>query len=219
MSDFQKSVFLSGEGDAWFSRNPQVQDSGSDHIDDAVISVLGAPRSILEIGCSDGRRLARIRSALGNEVTCIGIDPSIEAVTRGIAIHDGLDLRIGTADQLEGIEETDSVILGFCLYLCDRSLITKIVAEIDRVLIDGGTLVIVDFDPPKPSRRRYRHREGVWSYKMDYSSLFTTFPQYVLAGKRSMSHAGDEFDSDPSERIAVWTLRKFIDQGYVEEPD
>jgi adenylyltransferase/sulfurtransferase len=40
----------------------------------------------------------------------------------------------------------DLVLFGFCLYLVDRKLISRVVAEADRVLKDTGFLGIVDFD-------------------------------------------------------------------------
>lgn len=58
------------------------------------------------------------------------------------------------------------------------------------------------------------HAEGITAYKTDYASLFLGFPQYVLVEKRSFSHAGERFDSDPGERLAIQVLNKHLAGGY-----
>lgn len=215
----QRNVFLDGEGDQWYSRNAVQDINELDHIDCVIHQSLEFCSSVLEVGCADGRRLARIKENCGSITTLVGIDPSSVGILSGLNRFVGLDLRVGTADLLPIEEVFDAVVIGFCLYLCDRELLSKIVSEVDRVLEDGGVLVLVDFDPPHPRRRRYQHKEGIWSYKMDYSKLFTALPHFVLSSKSSMSHSGMTWENDESERIAVWTLRKNLSGGYSEEAD
>jgi SAM-dependent methyltransferase len=217
--DFQRQVFLTGEGDAWFRRNSAELTSDVDQFDSAILKVVRTTSSILEIGCADGRRLSRLHTHLGRPVPSVGVDPSNEAISEARNRNPGLQFHVGTADHLGVDGQFGLVVLGFCLYLCDRALLPRIVAETDRVTADGGTLAIIDFDPPGPRRRKFKHHDGVWSYKMDYSELFTAFPQYVLVAKSSMSHHGDSFSDDESERVAVWILRKNTQNGYAEEPD
>jgi ubiquinone/menaquinone biosynthesis C-methylase UbiE len=218
-NDDQRKIFLANEGDAWFKRNKEIGLNEPDHIDECIINQLSECNSVLEIGCADGRRLSRLRQKFGPNIELAGIDPSEAAITFGKASFPSLDLRIGTADSLPADKKYDTVILGFCLYLCDRELLSKIVSEVDRVLNDQGSIVIVDFDPPHPRRRKYRHHEGVWSFKMDYSKMFTALPHFVLSYKKSMSHLDSNWSSTEGERIAVWMLRKNIAGGYSEESD
>ena len=172
---------------------------------------------MLEIGCSDGRNLAWLRDRTG--CSAAGLDPSGVAIATGLDRRPELDLRVGTADHLPFEGPFDLVLLGFCLYLCDREDLPTIVAEVDRVLAPGGYVAIIDFDPPTPRRRNYRHRDGISSYKMDHMSLFTAFPTYTAAGKLTGSHAGPGWTADASERIALSIAVKesWIDQ--LEEPD
>lgn len=215
----QREIFLREQGDAWFRRNQAGDTSQLDDFDRVIASSVGAPSSVLEIGCADGRRLSRLSSHLGHPEMEVGIDPSSEAIADARNRHPSIRFEVGTADRLPINDTFELVILGFCLYLCDRPLLPRIVAETDRVLSDGGTLAIIDFDPPSPRRRRFRHHEGLWSYKMDYSQLFTAFPQYVLSTKSSMSHHGPAFTPDETERVAVWVLNKSVSGGYAEESD
>ena len=155
----QRTAFLNGEGDAWFNRNANYEIDQFDHVDKEILQHLSRESNILEIGCADGRRLARIQKVLGTDSRLVGIDPSTAAIQQGLIKFQGLDLRIGTADDLPLNEFFSTVILGFCLYLCDRTLLSKIVSEVDKVLLDNGTLIIVDFDPPHPRRCQYRHQK------------------------------------------------------------
>ena len=215
----QRTAFLNGEGDAWFHRNASYEVDKFDHVDNEILQHLNQESNILEIGCADGRRLARIQKIVGTDTKLVGIDPSTAAIEKGLATFQGIDLRIGTADVLPLNELFGTVILGFCLYLCDRTLLSKIVSEVDRVLADNGTLIITDFDPPHPRMRQYRHHEGLWSYKMDYSTLFTAMPHFCQSAKRSMSHQGADWEMSEGERIAVWVLKKHINAGYSLETD
>lgn len=217
--DKQKDIFLEGEGDAWWRRN---QNEGSvilDHFDRAILQRVSTPSSVLEIGTADGRRLARIINELPGQIRALGVDPSAEAIGNARERFPLIDFEIGTADAIPTQAQFELVILGFCLYLCDRNLLPRIVAETDRVLEDGGQLVIIDFDPPHPRKRNFRHRDGVWSFKMDYSKLFDAFPQYSTSFKSSMSHNGESFSIDETERVGVWILNKDNSGGYADEPD
>jgi ubiquinone/menaquinone biosynthesis C-methylase UbiE len=153
--------------------------------------------------------------AAAADIRAHGIDPSPTAISNGQRQFATLDLRVGTADQLFAENGSVDVLwYGFCLYLVDRPLLQTVVAEGDRVLRDGGLLVIHDFDPGKPRKRQYVHHDGLWSYKMDYSALFTANPAYCLVEKCSFSHAGVDWDPDPNERIGLWILRKSLESAY-----
>ena len=92
----------------------------------------------------------------------------------------------GTADRLpyrDGL--FDVVVFGFCLYLCDREDLFRIASEADRVLNDQGWLIIHDFYSPVPTRRDYHHKTGIYSYKMDYKTLFEWHPSIHVLPMRS----------------------------------
>jgi SAM-dependent methyltransferase len=217
MSD-QKSAFIGGEADNWFRRNEGALGSG-DAMHRAIVEHVArhlekTTTRVLEVGCANGHNLASL--ARYGAVEGLGLDPSTHAVASGLETWPTLDLRVGTADCLPtGDGQVDMLWYGFCLYLIDRPLLFRVVAEADRVLRDGGTLVIHDFDPGTPRARKYVHREGVWSYKMDYSALFLANPEYNLIEKWSFSHAGPRWDCDPEERLGLWILKKSRSRAYV----
>lgn len=216
----QRDSFLGGEGDRWLQRNDGQY--MAEHTRFALESLLRFVRStdeILEVGCGSGRNLAWLSQSCPG-VVCHGLDPSAAAVRAAGESYPFLNVRIGSADALPYRDRSfDVLIFGFCLYLVDRELLLRVAAEADRVLKDRGFLAIVDFDPLGPRKRRYRHLEGMFSYKMDYPKLFISSGHYHLAGKASYSHGGASFHADPAERIATTILFKDLEAGYTPEDD
>jgi SAM-dependent methyltransferase len=207
----QRDVFLNGEGDQWYRRNKNAE-----VLQDPLLLFLRqcvGPGSLLEIGCSSGARLKELSSISGLSVS--GIEPSAEAVQ--LARNEGLDVRQGTAEKLDFDSGSfDWVVFGFCLYLCDRVDLFRIAAEADRILKDGGRVIIYDFDPGVPCLNTYCHFEGVTSFKMDYAQMFLWNPAYALEGKRCFSHTGEPgLHSDRNERLSISMLRKQENNVYV----
>ena len=211
----QWKVFLEGEADAWFFRNhssvgisparqllcewcnPHKKDVGK----------------ILEIGAGNGIPLAYLCNVL--DAQGFGIEPSQKAVENWSLIRGNIaggastSLRVGLANEIPYEDKSfDLVIFGFCLYLVDRSLLYQAIAEADRVLRDGGFLGIEDFDSPSPMSNKYCHKEGILSYKSDYSNIFTSSGHYHLISKHSYSLAANHFDANFDERVSLSLLYK-----------
>ena len=204
----QKDVFLAGEGDAWFARNEGAL-SARDWTQDPVVARLGAlaPRGarVLEVGCGEGSRLELLQKQLGFHVT--GIDPSAKAVARANAR--GVRALQSTADTLAFPDASfDVVIFGFCLYLCDDSDLFTIAREADRVLATPAWLLIMDFHSASPLYRPYHHSPGMYSRKMDYSSMFRWHPAYTLASFDKFDHQTLRWTDDPGEWVSLACLRK-----------
>lgn len=195
----QADIFVQSEGDAWLERNRAL--IGRDPVSEAIDHLGLKPQRVLEIGCANGWRLAALRAKFDCEVT--GVEPSmqgcIEAASRRVPVW-----RI-TAESLPAGDETrDLVIYGFCLYLTDPVDWFRIAAEGDRVLKNGGYLIIYDFtEPARPFARRYAHHDDVLAYHMKFSGLWLSHPGYERVYGRA--------ESDRDEYVTV--LRK---QGAIE---
>ena len=174
----QSAVFASGEGNEWFERN---KNAPRNPIVNAVLTNLSCtPKTIVEIGCGYGRYLNEMKRRY--HCTCIGFDPSTEAIDYGRRKFPHLDLRFGTAGSFYGIH-MDILVFGFCLYLVDRNDLFRVVDDADWCLNENGYLIIHDFDQETPEKVPYKHADGVYSYKMDYSKLWLANPAYELVSK------------------------------------
>jgi ubiquinone/menaquinone biosynthesis C-methylase UbiE len=210
----QRQVFLNGEGDAWYHRNCQISTEEKEHwqAQDPLAGFLtelplpqGADISVLEVGCGQGLRLLRMQQEFGWQV--VGVDPSAEAVAQVVAA--GLEAHVATADSLPLADASvDLLIYGFCLYLCDRSDLCKIVAEAHRVLKPESWLAILDFWSPHQTVNAYHHRPGVFSFKDNLPSMFSWHPSYVVTDHRLRHHATRAYTDDPQEWIAATILRR-----------
>lgn len=216
----QKTVFASGEGDAWFSRNAAhlknidqaMQSEDVRYICEALNPLRDGINRVLEIGCSNGIKLEAICHHFG--AVGYGLEPSALAVQAGNAREklSEITLSVGAGDDLPyESAQFDLVYFAFCLYLFDRETLIESLSEANRVLKPGGFLVITDFDPGGRYKRGYSHRDGVMSYKQDYSGFFVQSGLYYMAGKKCFSHRRTYFDDLPDERVSTTLLFKEVD--------
>jgi ubiquinone/menaquinone biosynthesis C-methylase UbiE len=172
----QREAFADGEGAAWLSRN-QADLGKHDPVMEWMERWQLAPTSILEIGCSNGWRVMNLIDRYHCKVK--GIDPVVPKLSEESGFN---NLRHGHAAALYhyGIAEFDLVIYAFCLYLCDPQDYTAIVKEGDRVLADGGHIIIHDFFTMEHEawRTPYKHREGIFSHHFPFERLWTANPLY-----------------------------------------
>jgi ubiquinone/menaquinone biosynthesis C-methylase UbiE len=159
---------------------------------------------ILEIGFGGGARLVWLKENRGFH--CFGVNLSAQAVAAATAR--GISAYLGTADHLPFDDNAfDIVVFGFCLYLCDRSDLFRIACEADRVLKNPCWLLILGFYNPTPLKREYHHRAGLFSYKMDYRTLFTWNPGYTCLSHNVRHHSDSSYTDDSNEWIATSVLR------------
>jgi ubiquinone/menaquinone biosynthesis C-methylase UbiE len=218
----QDEVFVSGEADAWFERNASAMHGWRDAAADPILRMLrryGArPATVLEVGASNGYRLNWIQEAFGAQ--CTGIDPSAKAVEDGRSHYPGVKLDVGVASQLPYDSASfDCVVVCSVFHWLDRAALLQGIAETDRVLKDGGLLVLADFQPLAPERVHYHHREDVevFTYKQDYAAIFRASNVYELLSAEVVDHAtfAPRADLLPYERFGVSLLKKELSRGYL----
>ena len=207
----QKKIFLNKEGDQWFKRNSNRHLGNFIDINiNSFIPLVKDKDKILEIGTSDGRILDYLSIKVPKfNLSLFGIDPSYESINSGSQKYPNLNLKQGTSDQIEFDDNYfNIVILGYCLYLVDRELLFKTISEVDRILKQGGYLVITDFETPFPVKRNYEHSEGCFTYKNNYSNFFLGGGHYSLVNKIPYFHSTDIFNPDINERVSTSVLYK-----------
>jgi ubiquinone/menaquinone biosynthesis C-methylase UbiE len=216
----QKEAFLKYEADNYFLRNKEkAYEAEKDFVVKVLREYNGAPKNVLEIGCSTGYRLEGIRNQFpGSKVS--GIEPSSEAIAKGKKDFPQVSFFKGTADDMAMFESKtfDLVIIGFVLYVVDRDILLKVISETDRVLSDGGTLMIIDFFADKPVRNPYQHIQDMeaFAFKQNYDEIFIATKLYHTLDKRSMSHTTMTYDlsGDYYNKYSLTTLRKDLNASY-----
>lgn len=190
MSGNQAQIFLNGEGQAWLERNKNKLPISDDPVLESLGTNLLHPKKVLEVGCANGWRLIELEKKY--KCLCTGIDPSVthSQITGRVALHRGVASNL----QLFNHNAFDLIIYGFCLYLCDPEDYFMIVKEGDRVLADGGHLVIYDFNLDAfvlPHSRTYAHRPGLRSHKMRFENLWKSHPAYTAVSQHLMGKGND----------------------------
>jgi ubiquinone/menaquinone biosynthesis C-methylase UbiE len=218
----QKQAFLTYEADAWFERNKEYL-SHFDNKTDSVISLLSSygltGGKVLEIGCSAGYRLEGIRTELRAQKV-FGIEPSGKAIEFGREKFPEINFVQGTADNLEAFAtgSMDIVIVGFVFYVIDRDIVFKVIAEIDRVLRNGGILVIVDFFAETAIKNSYQHIKDftAYSFKQNYDEIFTSSRMYFLLHKSTLNHNSKKPDAteDYLNKYCITMMKKDSGASY-----
>lgn len=213
----QDQVFARGEADQWFLRNRPAL-SAARGADDPVIRALRifglAPLSVLEVGATNGWRLAALAEHSAGRF--VAVEPSAEAIADGETRFPRVEFRRGLLTDLPLMsdEAFDLVIASFVLHWVDRRNLLRAAAEIDRATADRGTVAVADFLPDRPARVPYHHlpEGGLYTFKQDYAALFAAVGTYRIAGRWTFDHATHEFraDAPPADRCAVTLLVKSL---------
>ncbi|SDJ32982.1 Methyltransferase domain-containing protein [Pedobacter sp. ok626] len=221
-NNHQKEAFLAYEANAWFERNKVVIDNYHPE-KDRVISLITEyglkPEKVLEIGCSAGYRLNGLKEKIsGTQV--FGLEPSTEAIEYGRKNYPNVNFVHGCADDLSHFEDNslDVVIVGFVFYVIDRNIFYKVVSEIDRVLKNGGILIIVDFFSESSLKNTYQHINSfsAYSFKQNYDEVFTSSKLYYLLDKSTWNHSHKVLDATNNyhDKYSISLLKKDLDASY-----
>jgi ubiquinone/menaquinone biosynthesis C-methylase UbiE len=176
----QTKIFVKDEADNYFSRNEKK------HFlikDDAILDIYEKCFSkkkidVLEIGCSDGWRLNIIKER--HKADVFGVEPSVKAVNKARKKFGLKNIMTSTADAFSFDYKFDLILIPFVFHWIDRSLLLRSVCNIDKHLNNGGFLLINDFWQTGFKKTIYHHRKDVdiWTYKQDYSKIFSVIGTY-----------------------------------------
>jgi len=220
----QDKIFYKKEGDEWFNRNKDYisRNKCDKDFPIRIIEMLGLkPEKTLEIGASNGYRLAEISKKL-EKGKYVAVEPSKIAIEDGKKKYPFIDFRRGLMYNLPMEDEKfDLVIVNFVFHWVEREHLLRSVAEIDRVLNNGGYLIIGDFLPDVPTKVKYHHLpdKGVYTYKQDYANIFISSEQYNLILRHTFDHDSNAVSSevDSNSRGVCSCLKKNQDGKYIEK--
>ena len=222
----QDTTFLDHEGNQWFNRNRIAIDQKVDQFDlpTYLIDLIQSQTeidSIAELGCSNGWRLKKLQERFPNALLS-GVDASLAAIEDGQKKYPNLDLYQGLLADIPLQKTYDIVIVHFVLCWVDRAALAISIAEIDRLVKQGGMLIIGDFYPDFPQRRHYHHlpEQDIFTYKQNYPAIFESFGTYQEIAKFTGNHDVEKDWTiqvcDSSNRFACSILHKSLVSYYQE---
>lgn len=213
----QDKIFVK-EGDNWFIRNNCEPGREFEALGYLRHQPDFKPKKILDIGCSNGKKLGQILNLYGRLAQGFGLDPSRLAIKNGQKEFPRLKLRHGFSHDLSFFKDDsfDLIIMSFVWHWIDRKKLLQTVSEVDRVLKNKGRLIILDFAPPFSCKVKYHHlpRQKVYTFKQPYWDIFAATQIYSLAYLEEFQHdkkAG--FDNRNLCKMAV--LEKRIESNYL----
>lgn len=180
----QDDIFFKKEADAWYARNesaltPETRRNSNDFVEKLICKHHLHPKQVLDVGASNGWRLEAMRRTRPR-AQYTGVEPSAKAITAGKKQFPKIELKRGVAAKLPVADTSfDLVLAVFMFHWVARDTLLQSVAEIDRVLADGGYLIVSDFLPRQPRKIPYQHRAGVFTWKADYGALFEASGNYI----------------------------------------
>ncbi|MBN4051247.1 class I SAM-dependent methyltransferase [bacterium AH-315-M05] len=186
-----RNIWFTSEGDNWFQRNRESLGKGNPS-QDFVINLLKLyeihPIDVIEIGASNGYRLAFIQELFSSKV--LGVEPSLKAINDGKKRYPKVRFIRSTCEDMKIKEKFDLVILNFVFHWIDRGNLFTCIKNIDDVLKDEGFLIIGDFGTENYIKRKYEHikQKKLYTWKMPYWELFTKSGNYLEIAKLRFNH-------------------------------
>lgn len=215
----QDEIFKESEGDNFYCRRLEKGVSDKERFkNDLVLNLIEknklSPKKVAEVGACNGYRLALISRKY--EAECVAFEPSRQAIKDGAEKFPEVKFHQNVASDLESSDGYfDLVIVYFVLCWIDRKTLFRSLAEIDRILCNGGYLILGDFLVTQPQRRRYHYleKEKVWTYKQDYWKIFSESIIYSLIEIKSIEDAKVGQSSDNLTRFCA-LLKKNLNKLY-----
>jgi SAM-dependent methyltransferase len=208
----QKKVFLNEQGDSWFLRNKRTLEQ-RDYKDDSLKNFINIillsgykVKNLLEIGCGGGYRLKSLMEEY--EIKTFGIDPSAAAIETAKSF--GVEAKVGTADRLEYPDNFfDVVVFGGVLCWCDPKDLFLISAETHRTLKSEAWIIIGDFYSSHFDKVSNKHKDGLFTYKMNYSTMFEWHPDYTIFNHSVFQYSNaPKLTDDNNNWVASTLIRK-----------
>ena len=189
-------LWMQSEGDEYHQRNADAPayaayDLESDyvyrHLVDAGVQSLAACTTIIDVGCSYGRRTETFHAVFAAQRS-YGIDPSRQAVDQLAPPVTGVHALAHTFDVGE---QADLLLCNFVMHWVDRAHLMATLANIDRHTKTGGVVVVSDFAPcHRHERVPYDHHTAIGTYKAWYEEMFMATGMYRRLASRVLTYPG-----------------------------
>jgi len=140
------SVGWEDSAKAWIESQGEHGDFGRQFVLDAPMMARVRNRNFefaLDVGCGEGRFCRMLQSA---GIQTIGIDPTEVLIEQARSLDPAGDYRLGRAEAMRLANESFDLVVSY-LTLIDIADARAAIAEMERVLRPGGTLLIANLNP------------------------------------------------------------------------
>ena len=221
MQKTQDEIFWESEGNNWFLRNKDTILQRAPETD-LIFTLLDMysikPRNAVEIGASNGYRMAAMAERFG--IKTVAVELSAKAIKDGRMRYPNVRFIHSKAHAIPIYESFDMVIVHFVLHWIARKHLMETVAEIDRLCADNSYLIVGDFAPSGFYKIRYHHlpKEEVFTFKQNYADIFLASGLYYLVGMLLKSADTGTLDTELNSQLrgGLFLMRKSLDRQYVE---
>ncbi|MFA5405622.1 MAG: class I SAM-dependent methyltransferase [Ignavibacteria bacterium] len=182
--------------------------------------------SVLEIGCSDGWRLEKLKLKYKDKVNLFGVEPSKLACDDIKMNKKYVECFCCTSDKFSIKRKFDIILVPFVLHWIDRNKLISTVYNIDRHLKDNGFLIICDFWTNGFNKTRYHHitDNEIWTYKQNYQNIFVSTGTYINLFNGAYDYEKGNYKSgvfsiykDSNNIAQISLLKKVNDYLYIKK--
>lgn len=190
MATRQEKLFLLKEADDYFERN---QIKANKFILDAIKFLKPTPKeNIIEIGCSTGATLNKIKTLYKSKV--YGLDPSKKATEYAKKKFKLKNIYSDTFLNLDLKKKFDITINGGFLYLTPNNVIEKTIKKISNMMKVNSFFIFWDYDTPFDYTNDWKYHKSIKSYKRNYVKLISKIDEklYLITKKQFVIETGKE---------------------------
>lgn len=213
MKKNQEKLFIEEQADAYFDRNftKDIQAASKEHKIIQLIKTIDLPKTgnLIDLGGAAGSVAAGIIKIFPDWKGTV-LEPSQKATKAGSKIFPWIDFICGSVAKKKDMPNKvfDLAIISMVFSWIDRGLLSQAIANIDSLVKPSGHIIIRDFYTPFPRANNYHHKDGIFTYKQDYTSPFKSLNIYTEIYRESGPVKHSNFDNnDPYDD---WTLTSVL---------
>jgi SAM-dependent methyltransferase len=199
--DKQEKIFLESEANKYFDRN-------GPRLNQMILSAIkflkpSSNSRILEIGCSSGKNLNRIKTLYHSSV--FGLDPSIKAINFGKKKYKLNNLYVDTFLNFNFKNKFDIVIDGGFLYVTSNKVINQTLKKIFKIMKVNSYFILWEYDTPYSYTNTWKHDNNIKSYKRNYINLINKINKNLFLISKKY------FTADTHKKIKFYNNNTNID--------
>ena len=223
MRNSQEDIFIKHEADAFYERNfsrLSVPVPQNHNVIKSIKNIkLPKSASFIDLGGGSGAVTAGIKKSQPSWKGTV-LEPSRKATKLGSKIFPWINFVNGSITKKKDMPKKtyDLAIISMVFSWIDRSLLSQAIANVDNLVKPEGYILIHDFYTPFARANSYHHKEGLFTYKQDYTQPFLSLNTYTEVFRNLGKDANTSFDKDDQydATTMVAVLQKDLSNRYLK---